>query len=383
MSYLEQHGAVTIESDICCAQTWIASRQFCIFEVKVMNRVRRRQEAGLEIRCYPGELQREIAIIQNPQLIFQQAKASIRFKFPFRMFISGNPGIAVSHTCTESLPVCPLPGKKRPHPPCSVFAPSKLSKDFRWFVNGKPYFIRGSNYIGSQWLSETLFPEAATSKTHPFGGGAGDDFFTRDVALAKQANLNMLRVHAHVLPHEFHAACDRAGILVWQDFPLQWGYSDEPDFQAEAERQMRQCLRFFITIHPLWPGAVTTKVRGMPPGWPEQLAGRMTPARTAYLDTQSASRSPEKSTLIAMFTLAPAQGMDMLIRAGTRVTGVITGICLVHLLLLNTAHRGCRSRKASSACCPSSVRMPGLPSCYGSKHGSNPAGRSVPRPGFS
>ncbi len=88
-------------------------------------------------------------------------------------------------------------------------------------------------------MSETLFPQAAASKTHPFGGGAGGLFFPRDVDLAREANLNTLRVHAHILPREFYEACDRAGILVWQDFPFQWGYSDDPEFHSEAARQMQ------------------------------------------------------------------------------------------------------------------------------------------------
>jgi hypothetical protein len=129
------------------------------------------------------------------------------------------------------------------------FRTVKVDQAFRWFINGQPYFIRGSNYIGSQWLSETLFPEVAAAKQHPFGGGAGADFFIRDVALARQANLNMLRVHAHVLPPEFHTACDRAGLLVWQDFPLQWGYSDDPEFLAEAGRQMHSMLAILYN-HP-------------------------------------------------------------------------------------------------------------------------------------
>jgi hypothetical protein len=31
-------------------------------------------------------------------------------------------------------------------------------------------------------------------------------------------------------------------MLVWQDFPFQWGYSDEPELHAEAERQMRAMI---------------------------------------------------------------------------------------------------------------------------------------------
>ncbi|MEU4244507.1 sugar-binding domain-containing protein [Actinoplanes sp. NPDC026619] len=50
-----------------------------------------------------------------------------------------------------------------------------------WRLNGRPVFLRGSNYIGSQWLSELT--------TERVDG---------DVALAVAANLNMLRVHAHV-----------------------------------------------------------------------------------------------------------------------------------------------------------------------------------------
>ncbi len=122
------------------------------------------------------------------------------------------------------------------------FRTVRVEPGFRWFINGQSYFLRGSNYLPSQWLAETLFPEAASGKEHPFGGSAGGDFYSRDVGLARQANLNILRVHAHVLPPEFHEACDRAGMLVWQDFPFQWGYSDEPDFHAEAERQMQAMI---------------------------------------------------------------------------------------------------------------------------------------------
>jgi hypothetical protein len=129
------------------------------------------------------------------------------------------------------------------------FRTVRVESGFHWFINGQSYFLRGSNYLPSQWLAETLFPEAASGKEHPFGGGAAGDFYPRDVALSKQANLNILRVHAHVLPPEFHEACDRAGMLVWQDFPFQWGYSDEPEFHAEAGRQM-QAMVTGLYNHP-------------------------------------------------------------------------------------------------------------------------------------
>jgi len=89
-----------------------------------------------------------------------------------------------------------------------------------WRINGRRTFLRGTNYISTQWLSE-MTPER----------------FAFDVGLMKTANVNVVRVHAHVEAPAFYQACDEAGILVWQDFPLQWGYSDEPVFAAEAERQ--------------------------------------------------------------------------------------------------------------------------------------------------
>jgi beta-mannosidase len=115
---------------------------------------------------------------------------------------------------------------------------------YHWTVNGEPYFPRGTNYIASQWLAETLFPQAAVGPAHPFPPPpglpeTGEPWFERDVRLLREANLNLVRVHAHVLPGRFHDACDRAGILVWQDFPFQWGYRDDPDFRDEAERQAR------------------------------------------------------------------------------------------------------------------------------------------------
>ncbi len=89
-----------------------------------------------------------------------------------------------------------------------------------WKLNGKRLFLRGTNYISTQWLSEM------TAEKYNF-----------DLSLMKRANVNAIRVHAHLEAQEFYRACDEAGVLVWQDFPLQWGYSDSPEFQQEAVRQ--------------------------------------------------------------------------------------------------------------------------------------------------
>jgi len=97
-----------------------------------------------------------------------------------------------------------------------------------WSVNGRRIFLRGTNYIPSQWLSEMTSAR-----------------FRRDIELMRQANINAVRVHAMVLPQRFYDLANEAGLLVWQDFPLQWGYSDDPVFHAEAARQLRRMIEQF------------------------------------------------------------------------------------------------------------------------------------------
>lgn len=90
------------------------------------------------------------------------------------------------------------------------------SPDFwRFRLDGEELFLRATNYISD------LHPERARD-------------FERDIALLKEANLNCVRVHGHVEPPGFYRACSRAGLLVVQDLPLQWGYS--PSVRAAAAR---------------------------------------------------------------------------------------------------------------------------------------------------
>ncbi len=107
-----------------------------------------------------------------------------------------------------------------------------VTRDWTWTLNGQRFFPRGSNYISTQWLSET-----------------DREWFLRDVGLMRQANLNFVRVQAHVEPLEFYEAADELGILVWQELPLQWAYTDAPAFVDEAQRQMRDMVELLYN-HP-------------------------------------------------------------------------------------------------------------------------------------
>jgi beta-mannosidase len=76
-------------------------------------------------------------------------------------------------------------------------------------VNGERLFLKGSN----QGPTRMALAEATA------------DELARDVALATEAGLDLLRVHAHITRSELYDAADEAGLLLWQDLPLQWGYA--------------------------------------------------------------------------------------------------------------------------------------------------------------
>ncbi len=97
-------------------------------------------------------------------------------------------------------------------------------RDWQWSVNGEPIFVMGANHGPTRMaLADATREELA-----------------RDVELAKLANLDLLRVHAHVTRPEFYEAADAAGLLLWQDFPLQWGYSRGA--RKQAARQARKMV---------------------------------------------------------------------------------------------------------------------------------------------
>lgn len=113
-----------------------------------------------------------------------------------------------------------------------------IAQDGDWLLlNGRRVFLRGSNVIPTQWLASYDRAKAE-----------------RDVGLIKEANLNAVRVHAHVAAPEFYEQCDRQGVLIWQDFPLQWGYAEDEGFAEEALRQARAMVSY-LGNHPsiyLW-----------------------------------------------------------------------------------------------------------------------------------
>ena len=92
------------------------------------------------------------------------------------------------------------------------------------YLNGKRLFIKGNNYAPGDTRIATMTPER----------------YAQDIQLAIDCHMNMLRVHAHIEHPAFYEAADLAGLLLWQDFPLQWMYHRE--VLPEALRQVREMI---------------------------------------------------------------------------------------------------------------------------------------------
>jgi beta-mannosidase len=108
----------------------------------------------------------------------------------------------------------------------------RIDADWTWRLNGRRIFPRGTNIIPTQWLSEYT-PER----------------IAQDVELLRRANINAVRVHAHVNRRELYDALDEAGILCWQDFALQWSYAECDAVAEECRRQIQEMVHHLFN-HP-------------------------------------------------------------------------------------------------------------------------------------
>jgi beta-mannosidase len=98
-------------------------------------------------------------------------------------------------------------------------------------LNGVRFMVKGSNYAPGDMRIATMTPERCE----------------QDVRLARECHMNFLRVHAHVDHPALYDAADAAGILLWQDFPMQWLY--RPIVLPEARRQASAMVHLLYN-HP-------------------------------------------------------------------------------------------------------------------------------------
>ncbi|MCU1351062.1 MAG: putative glycosidase [Acidimicrobiales bacterium] len=105
-------------------------------------------------------------------------------------------------------------------------------------VNGERLFVKGVD----QGPARLALGEASAAD------------LARDITLAKEAGLDLVRLHAHITRPEVYEAADEAGMLLWQDFPLHRGYAR--GIRKQAVRQVPEAIDL-LGHHPsivIWCG---------------------------------------------------------------------------------------------------------------------------------
>lgn len=115
----------------------------------------------------------------------------------------------------------------------------EIKRDDSWgmYLNGKRFFARGTNYLSDQFLSLV-----------------NDETYQKDIQLILDANMNMIRVFAHMEKEHFYEMCDEKGIMVFQDLPFQWGYANDGLFINRAKEIAKKTV-LQLYSHPsivLW-----------------------------------------------------------------------------------------------------------------------------------
>jgi beta-mannosidase len=123
---------------------------------------------------------------------------------------------------------------------------------FELRVNGIPVFCKGANWVPSE----------------PFPSAEDNNKMTEILTLAKEANLNMLRVWGGGLfeRQHFYNECDRLGIMTTQDFLMACGqYPEYDDYFIEQLKKETEYAAKELRNHPSlmwWSGDNENAVRG-------------------------------------------------------------------------------------------------------------------------
>lgn len=103
--------------------------------------------------------------------------------------------------------------------------------DWKLSVNGEQLFVKGANLLPTKLALADVSVEEARG----------------DVLLARDAGLDLVRVHGHIASSALYDAADELGMLVWQDFPLQWEHSRQ--VKRQAVRQAAEAV-LLLGHHP-------------------------------------------------------------------------------------------------------------------------------------
>ncbi len=118
-----------------------------------------------------------------------------------------------------------------------------IGSSFYFKLNDVPVFVKGANYIPQH----SFLPNVSSSN------------YREIITLAKETNMNMLRVWGGGVyaDEDFYKDCDRAGILVWQDFMFACAmYPGDKAFLENVKQEVTEQVKQ-LRNHPciaLWCG---------------------------------------------------------------------------------------------------------------------------------
>ena len=92
-------------------------------------------------------------------------------------------------------------------------------------INGERLFLKGANLLPTRPGPRRRHARPTSAATSSWPSRPGS---------------TSLRVQAHIAGHELYRAADELGVLLLQDFPLQWGYARQ--IRREAVRQAREAV---------------------------------------------------------------------------------------------------------------------------------------------
>lgn len=108
----------------------------------------------------------------------------------------------------------------------------RSAKEVRFYINGKPVYLRGTTYWPDLYLSNM-----------------NRGRYERDIQSARRAGINAFRVHVHTENPDFYELCDREGIVVIQDNDLNWTFPTDAEFNTRAVKHFGTIIKL-LQNHP-------------------------------------------------------------------------------------------------------------------------------------
>lgn len=164
-------------------------------------------------------------------------------------------------------------------------------RGWKVYLNGERVFMRGINYLPTD-----AYPARATRER-----------LRADADLVREAGMNAVRVHAHVAEEGFYEACDELGLLIFQDFPLQWTHRRTVlETAVEQAGEMARDLRghpsvgvylahdepFYVAPPEKWSvtGLLRTAAEALAPRWALWQRRVLGPAVVRSIEEEDYSR---------------------------------------------------------------------------------------------